>query len=454
MQSENFDKKIRDSLSQRPPGNDNPEWDKMEALLDKHLPVEKKDRRRFFFILLFLFLLTGGGAFLIWQNVDRDKNKIADIKSQDKKTGTAASTNSKPTTENIDANRINSEKEANDLNDQTNSVSKEITVPKSVTSSNDDSPPAEFTVINPSISKKVKEKRTDKPVIENIYPTEKTDNRTVENKEADKKQRETENVIKTETNPVLTERNEVTKADELQKPITENKIAEQKPETKESQPITTEKSNSQKQKNKNSFLNNLFFAVSAGPDFSSVGFDNPGKIQFAYGAGLGYKISNKFSVRTGFYSVKKVYAADPGDYHPPANFWAYYPNLENIDADCRVYEIPVMLDYTISSNKKQSWFVSGGVSSLLMKEETYEYYFKPNYSPTYVTYSRTIKDQNKHYFSQLNIAGGYTRNINKNISVRAEPYIKIAMNGVGFGKVNLNSGGVLFSAIIKPFARK
>ena len=55
MQSENFDKKIKDSLSQRPPGNDTPEWDKMETLLDKHMPAEKKDRRRIFFILFSFF---------------------------------------------------------------------------------------------------------------------------------------------------------------------------------------------------------------------------------------------------------------------------------------------------------------------------------------------------------------------------------------------------------------
>jgi hypothetical protein len=54
----------------------------------------------------------------------------------------------------------------------------------------------------------------------------------------------------------------------------------------------------------------------------------------------------------------------------------------------------------------------------------------------------------------LNFSGGYTRNINKNFSLRAEPYAKFALGGVGYGKVNLNSGGVLFSAIIKPFARK
>src|SRR5258707_3689588 len=87
MQSENFDKKIKDSLSQRPPGNDNPEWDKMEKLLDKHLPLEKKDRRRIFFIL-FSFLLLGGGAFLIWQNNSGSKNEVAKIDPQKQNTGT------------------------------------------------------------------------------------------------------------------------------------------------------------------------------------------------------------------------------------------------------------------------------------------------------------------------------------------------------------------------------
>ena len=114
----------------------------------------------------------------------------------------------------------------------------------------------------------------------------------------------------------------------------------------------------------------------------------------------------------------------------------------------------VTVDYKISSNKKQSWFASVGVSSLLMKEETYDYYFKPNYSPTYITYSKTINNQNKHYFSVLNLSGGYTRVLNKNISLQAEPYLKIALDGVGYGKVKLNSGGVLFSAVIKPFAKK
>jgi hypothetical protein len=260
-------------------------------------------------------------------------------------------------------------------------------------------------------------------------------------------------LTKSESEPTITEKKESVKEPEVEKAKTENKIDEQKIETKKTEPVAAKKTDSKKQKNNSSFANNFFVSVSAGPDLSKVG-DNTGEVRLAYGAGIGYQISKRFSVRAGFYAGRKVYTADPGDYHPPNNFWGYYPNLENIEANCKVYDIPVTVDYTISSNKKQSWFASVGLSSLLMKEETYDYYFKPNYSPTYITYTKTINNQNKHYFSVLNLSGGYTRVINKNISLQAEPYLKIAMDGVGYGKVKLNSGGVLFSAVIKPFATK
>ena len=93
MQSENFDKKIRDSLSQRPPGNDNPAWDKMEPLLDKHMPQQKKDRRRFFFIL-FLSLFIGGATFFIWRNGNGEKTNLSAIESQKENAAPENNTNS------------------------------------------------------------------------------------------------------------------------------------------------------------------------------------------------------------------------------------------------------------------------------------------------------------------------------------------------------------------------
>ena len=242
------------------------------------------------------------------------------------------------------------------------------------------------------------------------------------------------------------------KPEEVQKP--EKITEEQQSKPAESQPILTANSKTKKEKNKNSFLNNLFFTVSAGPDFSTVGTEDLGKVKPVVGVGIGYQLTRKFSLRTGFYTARKVYTADPYDYHPPYNVWAAYPNLKDIEANCKVYEIPVTIDYTFSENKKQGWFVSTGLSTFLMKEERYVYHYKPNSSPTYVTYTKRINNQNKHYFSVLDFSGGYTRHLNKNFSLRAEPYAKFALGGVGYGKVKLNGGGVLVTAIIRPFARK
>ena len=448
MQSENFDKKIRDSLSQRPPGNDNPAWDKMETLLDKHMPAEKKDKRRFFFIL-FLFLFLGGGAFLIWQNGKGDKNNISAIESQNKNSEEKGTIT--PTDKNVNDNTAGIEKKPVDEKtpgnspDQNNSQERKKqpanSLPDNFSNPGSTTPTGLTTRISAG-------KRNNNTPAEN-NSTEKINNNT----EKDKKAVASEDVIKTEPTSISTEKTGEVK-EEIQKPNTENNIASQKPEAKESQPVATEKSTIQKQKNKNSFSNNFFFSLSAGPDFSSVDFGEAGKVQLSYGGGLGYNISDKFSIRTGFYVARKVYSAGPEDYNPPYNVAQYYPNLKSIDANCKVYEIPVVIDYTISNNKKQSWFVSTGLSSLIMKEETYDFYFKPNYSPNYVTYSKTIHNENKHYFSTLNLSGGYRRNINQQISLQAEPYVKIALTGIGLGKVDLNSGGVLFSAIIKPFAAK
>jgi len=36
----------------------------------------------------------------------------------------------------------------------------------------------------------------------------------------------------------------------------------------------------------------------------------------------------------------------------------------------------------------------------------------------------------------------------------AEPYLKLPLGGVGYGKVKLNSTGILFSVSVKPFEQK
>jgi hypothetical protein len=464
MQSENFDNKIKDSLSQRPPGNEPPEWDKMQKLLDQHLPVEKKDRRRIVFVL-FLFLLLGGGAFFIWKNNGSDDHDIATSKPNTE--------NSTPNNNARNSTRTNvirpevTEKEIpqnnsagtssspgpdrSSIQQPSNTVpeSNEVVIPKS-------EKPANVTVQKTSVKEKVNTKKagTVKP---NKQVTENPKNNTqpITSVEKANNQGNVPAVVEKQKPDETQKITDPQKPGELKEAATE-KINEEQKQIKSdaSQPKLTTNSKKQKQLNKNSFFNNLFFSISAGPDFSTVGFEDVGELRPVIGAGVGYQLSKKFSLRTGFYSVRKVYTADPYEYHPPYNVWTAYPNLKDIDANCKVYEIPLTIDYTISENKKQGWFVSAGISSFIMKEEIYDYHFKPNSSPTYITYRKTITNQNKHYFSVLGLSGGYTRHINKNVSLRAEPYAKFALGGVGYGKVKLNGGGVLVSAIIRPFSRK
>ncbi|RYG52582.1 MAG: hypothetical protein EOO01_06315, partial [Chitinophagaceae bacterium] len=193
--------------------------------------------------------------------------------------------------------------------------------------------------------------------------------------------------------------------------------------------------------------------LSAGPDLSAVGIDKAGKWKMQYGIGLSYAVTKRLQIRTGLLISRKIYTADSTDYHPPKNFWSYYPNLQKIDANCLVYEIPLNVAYTFPSIKKHQWFVSAGVSSYLMKEENYDYYFK-NALGMDDYHSRSIKNENDHFFSILQLSGGYQYNFSDRLSIMAEPYVKLPLGGVGFGKVKLNNTGVLFTLGYKPFMKK
>ncbi len=224
------------------------------------------------------------------------------------------------------------------------------------------------------------------------------------------------------------------------------------PEVLNSDLVIDAKTKSQSAIKKNSFLNSLSLSISAGPDVSFTNSKYPGTMRLAYGAGISYKLNKRFSVRTGFYTVSKIYDAEPSQYNPPPSFWTYYQNLEEIYADCKVNEIPIILNYSFNENKKHAWFASAGLSSYFMKRETYTYHIKTLAGFQDKTY--TIRGENKHYLSSLRISAGYEKTLNKNISFTAEPYLNLPLSGIGYGKVKLKSAGLLFSVILKPFAKK
>jgi hypothetical protein len=89
-----------------------------------------------------------------------------------------------------------------------------------------------------------------------------------------------------------------------------------------------------------------------------------------------------------------------------------------------------------------------------MKRETYDYYYKDPPSQTIENKSWTFNNANKHFFTILNLSAGYQRKLNRSLSLTAEPYIKIPLDGIGFGNLKLNSAGIAITLSVNPFAKK
>lgn len=191
-------------------------------------------------------------------------------------------------------------------------------------------------------------------------------------------------------------------------------------------------------------VNKLYITGSTAIDASFVRISSIEKATLSYGIGIGYRLNKRFSLQTGFYAGKKIYNAQKQDYDfsKKPNF-NYSNNVLNINADCYVYDIPLTVKYNFINRKKSNWFTTLGLSSYIMKSESYDILF--NYlpvSPATHTTNWYYENQNNHFFSILNISAGYEIQVNKNIFLSAEPYYKIPLGGIGAGAIRLSSFGL------------
>lgn len=449
MWFDDINKKILEGENSNHSNHPEKAWNEMESLLNKHLPQEKK-RRRFIFFLLFPVLLGAGLAtFYFLHKTNRpDRSTITVQENISARTSTPAST--LPVEQKIPAPASPGETET-DLEKQPGQTGlqyqpatanvAELNPQKPVVSKQVQSPIAKYA--RKSRQKQLEAEPDQKQADAIAGNQEKSEN---SNKNELAKERVQKELPVTKGLPVPNisntqpvDEDSIGKATEIiaeeKKPgdSTANDIAEKVEPTK---------------KTKTSFGDKFSLNLSLGPDISAVGIDKPGRVQFQYGIGVAYAINKNLVVRTGFYAGDKKYDADSADYHMP------YPinKLEKVEADCYVYEIPLSLAYHFNQVKKHNWFISGGVSSYIMKRETYGYYYKNTWGqPQY--YDRTYKNENTHLFSVIGLSGGYQYHLSHRISFLTEPYIKFPVGGIGVGKVRLNNTGILFTVGYKPFSK-
>ncbi|MBI1343743.1 MAG: hypothetical protein GC171_12475 [Terrimonas sp.] len=488
--SEEFDNKIKSAAAHHHPDYEEDAWKKMNKLFGKHLP-EKKKRSKRLIILLILPLFLAGVAYYALQypkgfgnttvstsdNIDpQNNNKTNSIPNQ---TNTSPTVEKEPATKKISASGPSSE---------TKSLKNTIPVP-------DHSNPSTVSGKDPQGSLIVKNNKglteknklitpDDHPVLQKIADTKDLATHTQLYQKSLSQSGPTGSFVKNTPKEKEKKTGSGTiRSKQINNPATNNLEQDQDNLEKSESPVIRILQTAMKEKaeaieltrtdiipfhtihqdmaipvldkqmniaRKKRFIANISLGLSAGPDISAVGI-NAGKTEIVRGAGLGLSLSKRVSLRTGFYTAQKVYTAAGSDYKGSPAFMNYYPNLKSVDANCKVYEIPLLLNYSFGQKRSHGWFLSTGLSSLIMKKETYNYYYKPNYSPDYIYYKKTFNNKNKHILSTLALSGGYQVQLNSSLSFVAEPYLRIPLTGIGEGKLHLNSAGMLFTFLVRPF---
>jgi hypothetical protein len=196
------------------------------------------------------------------------------------------------------------------------------------------------------------------------------------------------------------------------------------------------------------FRRGLNIRLSLSPDLSFIPSNKIFKVGNNWAAILEYRFNNRFSIQTGVIRSMKYYGALPSQYEWNA-YWTMPSPLKDIDATCKMLDVPLNIRWDISQKPNSRWFVGGGFTSYIMLKEEYRYNYENPYDPNIKRTSWEGKT-GAYPFSVLNLSVGYERQLFRRLTFQAEPFYKAPLGKVGYGKVRLATAGVFFS-IKYPF---
>ncbi|HMT95299.1 MAG TPA: hypothetical protein PKC62_01315 [Ferruginibacter sp.] len=191
----------------------------------------------------------------------------------------------------------------------------------------------------------------------------------------------------------------------------------------------------------------FYFSIYTGAEGSGVKFPGLNKFNLRVGLSAGYYVSKRLSVQAGFFTGTKKYIAGKKDYKAkPGTYWSRV-DITRVDANCRVLEIPVSLKYDFKAKNNWQAFAGAGLSSFIMKKETYAYDYLYYGMPNHALASY---EGNKHWFSVFKIFGGVEKTFSNSLSWFVQPGIAIPLAGVGEGQIKLFSSEILLGIKLRP----
>lgn len=472
MTSEKQFKYIEDKIAEAAGAADYPftetSWKKMEALLDK-----KERRRRFFFWMggiLLLGLLLGGG--IIYRQADKkeplnssvNQSETKDIQKQNSHPDndvTSATPQQNVLKQNEEYN--NATTAGDDINTGSDPVDRAQNNSPGTKKISDEttkqSPVNDFT---PEIKLRSKKTGTVKSTADDNYAAANKNIIQDKNKFAlkitapqpasdnDKEAPETQagmnaQVIETkEVMPGLT-KSATTKPGEADMLKTDTVV-------KKTNTLTDGDNKKDKKNEKSKVIEGFFLTGTVGAEASStklLSLKNS-SITPVYGVGVGYRFNKRISVQTGFYAAAKKYIAGPGDYKVKPGSYLSTVKIINVDANCLVYEIPLIVQYNWITRPKTNYFASAGISGYIMKKEKYNYTYERYNSIYSYPYDYT---KNTHLLAALRLSAGVEKQLGRKLFIQAAPVINIPLQGVGEGQVRLFTTGLQVSLTYFPFKK-
>ncbi len=444
---DHIEDKIREAAENTQPDFDEQDWVKMEALLDK-----EKDKKRpvlFWFTALLLILIIGfTGYKLISKTANKQEIALTELKSD--KANEIKTTESQEKNTAIKKNIAVNVSTTYQLKPVENimpagmkrPVSKELVARGGNEMVDNNHPGKEpVTSANAASANKKKKlyKKSDKLMGIHITPASATE---TESEDQDKGipvlQLSNANVkesavVENATNPVSVT-DSISKNESI-KPAVE-KISSVLNDTTPALVKNKER--------KKSFVSKFYLLGAAGPEISNtrlLHFRNS-RINLRYGASLGYQVNDRWGIQAGFFVGSKKYKAGPDDYKPKDGSYWNTVTIQDVQANCLVYELPVSFIYHFKQRKSSAFFVGAGVSSYIMKKENYAFSYTRG---GYAYNADWTYTGNKHLFSVASLSAGIERYFSPVFSALAESYISIPVKGVGDGNVRLFSSGINMS---------
>lgn len=186
----------------------------------------------------------------------------------------------------------------------------------------------------------------------------------------------------------------------------------------------------------------FYAGVGFSPDFSTVGMGNFIAPGFRWNGMLEIGFAKRFRLNTGIVWIKNKYEAYGEEYQAPPGYWHNGIVPEETYGECVMIDIPLNVRYDIIKKDRHKIFLSAGSSTYLVMKEDYYFYYQ-SYDPDLPKYWGT--DETTTYpFGIINISFGYQYDIGRRGAIQVEPFIKLPTSGIGWGNVDLHTVGMYF----------